>query len=196
MSARSLAELAKERDIQPSGTLVKSATEVLVAAVPSEALAAYTALVGIMLAANIGSGYGALRWSAYGVFIALAVLAALAVYQRRIQDDDAKDKDTRRVPVWECLAAALAAAAWGLVMPGSPLGIVLQGDALVFATTAIALGAATLLGFATEILGRANGRNTPVPPVPAAPVPPAPQAAQAPPPVPLGRGSGPNGQAD
>ncbi len=197
MSARSLAELAKERDLKPPGTPVRSATEVLVAAVPTEALAAYTTLVGVMLAADIGSGYSALRWFAYGAFVVLAVLAALVLYRRRVREDDAKGMDTRRLPVWECLAAGLAAAAWGLVMPGSPLGTVLQGNGLVFSTTGIALGAATLLGFATEILGTANDRNRPASAARGTAIPPAatPQAAQAPPPVPAG-GPRHNGQGE
>lgn len=159
MSARSLAELAKERDLNPPGTSVKSAAEVLVASVPSEALVAYTTLVGIVLAADIGSGYSVFRWTAYGIFIVLAVLAPFVIYKRRVKDKDAEGKDIRLVPAWECLATGLAAAAWGLVMPGSPLSIVLQGDALVFTTAGIALGTATLLGFATELLGTANGNN-------------------------------------
>lgn len=171
MSAKSLAELALERDLEPPGKTIKSANEVLVAAVPSEALAAYTALMGIVLATNIGSRYGAFRWSAYGVFIALAMLATLVVYRRRVgalsQDEDKEDKNTRPVPVWECLVAGLAAAAWGLVMPGNPLSTVLQGDVLVFTTSGIVLGAAAIVGFAAEVLGTANSRNPlPVPPRP------------------------------
>lgn len=59
MSAKSLAELARIRDLNPHGPSAKSTIEVLVAAVPSKALAAYTTLIGVMLAANIGSTYSA-----------------------------------------------------------------------------------------------------------------------------------------
>jgi hypothetical protein len=75
MSARSLTKLAVKRDKNSPDTQVKAATDVLVATIPSEALTAYTTLIGIVLAANIGSGYGAFRWIAYGAFIALAMLA-------------------------------------------------------------------------------------------------------------------------
>lgn len=84
MSARSLAELAVERDVRPVGEETGSATEVLVAAIPSETLAAYTALVGIVLAADVGAGYGAFRWSAYVLFVAFAFLAPYAGYHRTV----------------------------------------------------------------------------------------------------------------
>ena len=55
MSAKSLAQLAAKRDKKPSGqSVVNDSTDVLVAAVPTEALAAYTAVIGVVLAANIG----------------------------------------------------------------------------------------------------------------------------------------------
>lgn len=160
MSANSTAELAVKRDENPRGDLVESAAQVLVAAIPTEALAAYTAIAGIVLAANIGDGYGVFRWTAYGVFIGLAMLAPLAIYRRRVVK--IRKESRRTVPIPECLVAGFAAAAWGLAMPGSPLSIVLHGNALVFATAAIALGAATLIGFSTPLLGTAN-RKKPAP---------------------------------
>lgn len=174
MSARSLAELAVERDVRPVGEETGSATEVLVAAIPSETLAAYTALVGIVLAADVGAGYGAFRWSAYVLFVAFAFLAPYAGYHRTVTSPQSPpDADHRRFPVLECAVAALAAAAWGLVMPGSPLSIVLAGNALVFATAAIVLGVTTVLAFATQFLGKANDRNpaTTVVPEEASPTP-------------------------
>jgi hypothetical protein len=157
LSAKSLARLAADRDTVPPGeSVVNDSSDVLVAAVPTEALAAYTAVVGVVLAANIGAGYGAFRWSAYGSFIVLAVLAPFMLFRRRTA---ASGKDTRKVPIPECLAAGVAAAAWGLVMPGSPLGMVLKGNALVLATTAILVGSATALGLATQQLGTANSKN-------------------------------------
>jgi hypothetical protein len=156
MSAKSLGELAEDRDVNPPGLSVGSATDVLVAAVPSEALAAYTTLIGIVLAASIGSAYSQFRWSAYGVFVAVAVLAPFVVYRHRVARSS---KEKRIFPMEECLVAGLAAAAWGLVMPGSPMSIVLKGNALVFSTTAIVLGAATAIGFTTPLLGSANRKN-------------------------------------
>jgi len=55
MSAKTLAKLAVDRDTTPPGkSVVDDSTDALVAAVPTEALAAYTAVVGVVLAANIG----------------------------------------------------------------------------------------------------------------------------------------------
>jgi hypothetical protein len=111
----------------------------------------------------------------------LAVLAPFMLYRHRTA---ASSKDTRKLPIPECLAAGVAAAAWGLVMPGSPLTMVLKGNALVLATTAILVGSATAMGLATQQLGTANGRN-PEPaaddqaPVPRAVVPARPDGRQA-----------------
>lgn len=159
MSAKSLAKLAVKRDNQPRGESVKTATDVLVATIPSEALAAYTTLIGIVLAANIGSAYGAFRWTTYGAFVALAMLAPLTAYRHHFTT--AKQQAPRLLPVPECLMAGTAAAAWGLVMPASPLSIVFHGHALAFATTAIALGAAAIIGSATKLLGTANKKPAP-----------------------------------
>jgi hypothetical protein len=159
MSAKNLAQLAVERDTNPPGqSVVKNSSDVLMAAVPTEALAAYTAVVGVVLAANIGSAYGPFRWSTYGTFVALAVLAPLVLFKN---GSATTGKDYRKLPILECLTAGVAAAAWGLVMPGSPLTMVYKGDASVFATTAILVGGAALVGLASQRLGTANSKNPP-----------------------------------
>ena len=157
VSARSLAQLAEDRDTKQPGQSVNGSTGVLVATVPTEALTAYTAVIGVVLAANIGASYGPFRWSAYGVFIVLAVLAPLVLVKRRAAATTGKDM--RKVPVPECLAAGVAAAAWGLVMPGNPLSMIIKGNALVFATTAILVGSAAMISLAAQQLGTANSRN-------------------------------------
>ncbi len=157
MSANNLAQLAVDRDAKPQGqSVVKNSTDLLMAAVPTEALAAYTAVVGVVLTANIGSTYGPFRWSAYATFVALAVLAPLVLFKQRSAATDTK---SRKLPVHECLMAAIAAAAWGLVMPGSPLTMVYKGNALVFATTAILVSSTSLVGLASQRLGTANSLN-------------------------------------
>lgn len=157
VSAKSLAQLAEDRDTKQPGQSVNGSTGVLVATVPTEALTAYTAVIGVVLAANIGASYGPFRWSAYGVFIVLAVLAPLVLVKRRAAATT--DKDMRKVPVPECLTAGVAAAAWGLVMPGNPLSMIINGNALVFATTAILVGSAAMISLAAQQLGTANSRN-------------------------------------
>ena len=137
--------------------MASNSTDVLVAAVPSEALAAYTAVIGVVLASDIGSGYGPFRWSAFGAFVALAVLAPGVFFRNRASESD---RDTRHAPYFESITAGVAAAAWGLVMPGSPLAMIFKGNALVFATTAILVGGATVVGLATQPLRTANGKNS------------------------------------
>lgn len=157
MSANSLARLAVERDLAPPGQSIKTSTEVLIAAIPSETLAAYTTLVGVVLAGDVGQRYSQFRWAAYGAFVLLAFLAPLVNFRRSLMMT--RDMEHRALPIQECFAATVAAAAWGLVMPGSPLSISIRGNALVFATTGIVVAAATLLAFATQVLGTANGKN-------------------------------------
>ncbi len=161
MSASRTADIAVERDQTPPGEPIGTpATQVLTSAIPTEVLAAYTAAVGVVLAADIGTGYGAFRWAAYGAFIGLAAIFPLSVYRQRVAKTTDKDQK-RAVPIPECLMAAFAAAAWGLVMPGGPLSTVLAGNALVFGTAAIALGGAIVLGFATPFLTTGNSKAAP-----------------------------------
>lgn len=156
MSARTLAALAATRDDQPEGADVASAAQALVAAIPTETLAAYTAVVGTVLAAGVGTHYGPFRWCAFAVFVVLAFLAPVAAYHRSVPM--ATRARPRRVPLPECTSSAFAAAAWGLVMPGSPLGTAIGGNALIFATTSILVGATAALAFGTQVLGKANNQ--------------------------------------
>jgi hypothetical protein len=156
---QTLAKLAVDRDAtRPGKSVVDDSTDALVAAVPTEALAAYTAVIGVVLAANIGSAYALFRWCAYATFIALAVLAPLSLFKQR---SAASTMESRKLPIPKCLTAGAAAAAWGLVMPGNPLTLIIQGNALVFATTAILVGTVAVLGLATKWLGTANSKNAP-----------------------------------
>jgi hypothetical protein len=157
MSANSLGQLAFDRDHTPPGENVGTATEVLVASIPTEALAAYTSLVGAVFAAGIANAYQPFRWTAYVLFVTLAILAPLAGFRHRV--GPSAGIEHRRIPVLECLAAGLAAAAWGLVMPGSPLSTVLHGNGLVFATTSIVLGTTSLLALLAQPLGTANAKS-------------------------------------
>jgi len=100
----------------------------LVTPVAFEALVGHTTSGGIVLGADIDPRYAALRWSAYGAFVTLAVLVALITYRHRLQDQDTKDKDARHVLVWECLVAGLAAIASDLqcsavCRPSCPVGL-------------------------------------------------------------------------
>ena len=156
MSATSLAKVAVERDIAEHGkTISKSGGEVLAAAIPSEALTAYTALLGVVIAANIGDGYAAFRWAAYAAFIALAFVAPIMNYVRDArQSGDKKRKFP--IPIFECTIAAFAAAGLGLVMPGSALATVLSDTALVLATAAITLGTTAVIASLLPTLGTGN----------------------------------------
>lgn len=154
MSGISLGAMAVDRDKTPGGEPVTSAGKALVAAIPSEALTVYTAFVGVLVAANVDRQYGPLRWGSYAVFVILAIAIPLVTY-RQAKVEMSTSRSTG-VPLLECFTAAVAAAAWGLVMPGTPLGIGLAGNSLVFATTAITLGSSALLFLLAGPLRMAN----------------------------------------
>ncbi len=150
-----MGDLAAKRDDAKPDKDVATATQALVATVPTETLAAYTAIVAAVLAAEINSGeYGPFRLSVFLVFVVGSFLAPLAVYWGKHKAAGSRSADYRwgGVPWLECGIAAFAAAAWGLVMPGSPLNLWFAGNALTFATVAITFGAAAVLAFATNFL--------------------------------------------
>jgi hypothetical protein len=57
-----------------------------------------------------------------------------------------KSSRKRKFPWVETISAAVAFAAWGLVMPGSPLSVDVTGDDLTIATALISAGAVLALG--------------------------------------------------
>jgi hypothetical protein len=129
VSLNSLANLAVQRD---AGTPAKTAvaaedenpateaqnwTDVLTAAIPTEALALYTFLTGAIIA-TISAGEDerlTMRWIIYVAGFVIIAAYLFGSYHR------AAGKRKRRLPLREFLSASIAFAAWGLVMPGSPL---------------------------------------------------------------------------
>ena len=81
------------------------------------------------------------------------VLTILAIYASYLRDLKAPStgappppKEThRRFPLAEIIAASIAASAWGLVMPGSPLDVQMSGTARTLAASTIAIAAAAVL---------------------------------------------------
>lgn len=158
MSLYSLGRLARQRDFGEPMTVVgrpmaqqatvqftpQSAMETLAALIPSEALALYTAMVGVVIAEIAGGApkaqYMALRWALFGGFLLLVPLYLFIDYRRG-------GKKTRFAPWVEMMSAFTAFAAWGLAMPGSPLHAVLTGAAERITAGLIVLGAVAALSF-------------------------------------------------
>jgi hypothetical protein len=128
---------------------------VIVHAIPTEILAAYTALVGIVagaVTANSPEHYLSLRWTLLGLFTLVTPLTvALAARLHR-------DGSTR-VPLLEMSAATTAALAWFLAMPGSPLAVSLHGSDAAVASACITVGAGSVLSSLAPLLRR--GSNSP-----------------------------------
>jgi len=123
--------------------------DLLVSAIPTEPLALYTFLIaGIVATINGNDSLRLdLRWTIYAVMIAFIVLWLGASYIRR-----PKAEKKRRIPFVEMLSAVIAFAAWGLVMPESPLNAELSGDDQTIWTLIITVAGVALLGLLTGSL--------------------------------------------
>jgi uncharacterized membrane-anchored protein len=123
--------------------------DLLVSAIPTEPLALYTFLIAGIVATIDGhdSQRLGLRWAIYGAMIAFIVLWLCASYIRR-----PKTEKKRHLPFVETLSAVIAFAAWGLVMPESPLNAELSGDDQTIWTLIITVGGVALLGLLTGSL--------------------------------------------
>jgi hypothetical protein len=139
MSIRSLTSIAVQRDNaapkkadkdqrgggadQPE-LVPQGWADVLIAAIPTEVLAVYTAVVGVVVG-TIEEGKDellALRWILYAATTAILVAWITAAYRRK------RASKRRRFPLAELCAAVVAFGAWGLVMPGSPLAASLDSQ--------------------------------------------------------------------
>jgi hypothetical protein len=119
--------------------------DALISAIPTEILGLYTfVLTGIVGATDLAKHEQLLaRWLLYVAgFVAIGA-TLVATYQRRKPSARA-----RRFPLAELVAAMVGFAAWGLVMPGSPLMAVLS-SAHQKMWTAIIIGAGGLFLYLT-----------------------------------------------
>jgi hypothetical protein len=140
MSLNALTNLAVERDAgepkkraspkrraetPPVEEVKHGYTDALINAIPTEVLALYTfAVTEIVGTITVGEDMRLrMRWIVYAAGIAAIVIYLVVGYLR--QRHQARK---RRFPGTEIFAAAVAFAAWGLVMPGSPLISSLSSD--------------------------------------------------------------------
>jgi hypothetical protein len=117
--------------------------DLLVSSIPTEPLGLYTFLIaGIVATIDAGESQRlTLRWVIYGAMIAFIVLWLTASYLRR-----PKTERKRQLPWLEIATAVVAFAAWGLVMPESPLFAELSGDDRVVSTLIITAVGVALVG--------------------------------------------------
>lgn len=141
MSIRSMSELAVERDLRrprkpgprragaggedDRDVEAQSRSDILISAIPTEVLAPYTFLIGVIVSTidpNEDERLG-LRWTVYGVAFAFIVIALFGNYVRLRKPDK-----RRKFPLPEMLSAIVAFGAWGLIMPGTPLAAEISED--------------------------------------------------------------------
>lgn len=191
MSVRSLSQLAIRRDVAPpgnpipaglspsagqggtplpSGDAVTAYADALVAQIPTEVVAAYTAVMAVVaevipatdayLPARVAIVVGTV------VFAPAAVIAAyFASGGRAVKWPQGGGNPSRHVPLLEPLGAAIAAAAWALSTPTSPLAAALSGGGFAIAAACIVIGAATAMSFFAPWLRRGNSSSPLAPPV-------------------------------
>jgi len=133
-----------------AGGVPQRFVDVIVSVIPTEPLSAYTALVGVAVGAignTVPHAYLPFRWCAYTAFLVVTLAATWLAYRRASQGPaGVSDPENRRVFPWaEGAAALIAAASWGLVMPGSPLDVQVSGTARTLAIASIVIAAATVL---------------------------------------------------
>ncbi|MGY1617761.1 hypothetical protein ACI797_13570 [Geodermatophilus sp. SYSU D00691] len=180
MSIRSVTDLAMKRDATPKGQIVPSDSpgrdqervgDTVVSAIPTEVLVLYTTITGGALATIIQTAprsYLPYRWAALAAAVLLTPTAVVVVYRRkyrlhrRVLEGQRRGAELRASARWpwpEMLSATLAAAAWFLALPGSPLLAVLGDDAAALTSASILVGAAALLwiGFGQPLqMGQAD----------------------------------------
>lgn len=164
MSIRSVTDLAVERDMTEPGTPVTSRSpgrdyerlrDVVISSIPMEVLALYTAVTSGALALMIRdqpTSYLPYRWTLFAFALALTPAVIYLAYRRKF-DDRKKHPlgghllaDKHRVPYLEMAASTLAAAAWFLVVPGSPLLATLSVNAAEMTSVTIIVVTAAILG--------------------------------------------------
>jgi hypothetical protein len=181
MSIRSLTTLAVARDIAPrsaavaggsagvgGGTQKQTAIDALTSAIPTEPLAAYTGFVSILAALKHSGSYPylPLRWWAYAAFLLVVAVSIQISYRAKVSKPEPVGATDRKrvIPLPEILSALIAAAAWGLIMPGSALQSRLTGDTATVVTACIAFGGAALLALMSPTLTKGSHTGS-APPV-------------------------------
>jgi hypothetical protein len=176
LSVRSLTTLAVARDAANyhdpakggsagagSGSSDQSFTDALTSAIPTEPLAAYTALIAVVAASKSQDDqYLAVRWWVYAAFLVVVVASVEISYRIKVSQPAPVGVDQTRhrlFPFLEILSATIAAAAWGLVAPGSGLQTMLQGETATIAVACITIGGAALISLIAPALTK--GSNTP-----------------------------------
>lgn len=126
----------------PASTEPVGLAKAITTAIPTEPLALYTAASAAIVAAiEPTKDWIELRWLLYAVVLVYIPAFLIATYLRA----NPKSRRRRKLPVSEPLAATVAFAGWGLVMPGSPLLAHLHGNAVTIWTVFITTVTAALL---------------------------------------------------
>ncbi|MDT7706423.1 MAG: hypothetical protein QOG20_2030 [Pseudonocardiales bacterium] len=151
----------------PAATGVpQSFTDALTSAIPTEPLAAYTALIAVVTAA-VGSdprSYLPFRWWAFFGFLGLTAAATVIGYRQKSiaaspSETNASAGNQRPAPWLELGTALVAAAAWGLAMPGGPFSAQFTGPAQLLATGSTLVLGASLVTLAATPLTRGTEIN-------------------------------------
>lgn len=171
MTIRSITALAAQRDSRagqsrdatlPQPEAVAAAgqasgqggqLETLSAAVPSDVAVLYTSVVGVLagvLKSDPSNSYMTLRWGLYGGCLLATLIAVVGSYR-------ALPNRRRKLPLAEAITALTAFAFWGLIVPESPLYVLLRAPFLpILIALLTGAGAFTLTSVCRPWLDRAS----------------------------------------
>jgi hypothetical protein len=167
MTIRSSARLAVARDLPAAGQGAAgreseadeqqhAGVDRLAAAVPADVIVLYTTVLGV-LASSLSAGSGTylpLRWSLYFGCV-LAIVVSMPLAYRLEARQSATEAGRRRFPVAEVVTALWSFAVWGLVVPASPLYVLMGPPTLpVVVGSLTAVGVYVLTGILGPLLGR------------------------------------------
>lgn len=136
--------------------------EVVVAAVPTEVVAVYTAallLVQPLVPADEPGEFVPLRWSLFAAGAVLTVAGVVVLYLRKRSETT---DDRRRFPGAELATSLVAFVAWGLTVPTSALNAVLPVRLQALVTGLLLLGVGALLSLVAHPLQAGSNTSTAV----------------------------------
>jgi hypothetical protein len=125
-------------------------------------LTVVTALLAIIAGSTPGNHFLQLRWWIYEAFLLIVVASIQISYSIKSSKPEpiGNPAESRRgIPFPEILSATIAAAAWGLVTPGSALQALLKGQTAMVTAACITIGGATLVSLIAPTL--TQGSRTP-----------------------------------
>jgi hypothetical protein len=150
LAGNAMARTGVRRRAQPTTTPAADTLKSITAAIPSEVLTVYIAIVAALASTTVGS---AGSWIAfYGCLIAAPVVVWVLYAGQTRAKDGYLPKSPNEWPRWEMFAATVAFAAWAFALPQSPFAAYSWYSAPIAGV--VVLVAVTVLGLLAPVIGQ------------------------------------------